>query len=123
LSNDLRTLCEESGVAARLSLSLVPVDPSAASLSRAQGDDGLGMALHGGEDYQLLVAVPPAHLPELQQLAANWEIQLTDVGEFAPGPPGLSVKFGEALRRLKPRSHDHFALPHRERRQDPSREA
>jgi thiamine-monophosphate kinase len=99
------------------------VDPAAARLEKEGGDNAFSLALHGGEDYQLLVAVPPAHLAELKQLAATWEIQLTDVGEFAPGPPGLSVKFGEALRRLKPRSHDHFALPHRERRQDPTREA
>jgi len=123
LSGDLLTLCQESDVSAWVDASALPVDPAAARLEKEGGDNGFSLALHGGEDYQLLLAVPPARLAELRQLAATWEIQVTDVGEFAPGPPGLSVKFGEALRRLKPRSHDHFALPHRERRQDPSREA
>jgi thiamine-monophosphate kinase len=123
LSGDLLTLCEESDVSAWVDASAIPVDPAAARLEKEGGDNGFSLALHGGEDYELLLAVPPAKLDPLTQLAAAWNVQLTDVGEFTPGPPGVSVKFGESFRRLKPRSHDHFALPHRERRQDPSREA
>jgi thiamine-monophosphate kinase len=123
LSGDLLALCQESDVSAWVDASALPVDPAAARLEKEGGDNGFSLALHGGEDYQLLLAVAPARLDELSQLAATWEVQVTDVGEFAPGPPGLSVKFGETLRRLKPRSHDHFAPPNRERRQDPSRGA
>jgi thiamine-monophosphate kinase len=123
LSGDLLALCEASEVAAWLDASAIPVDPAAARLEKEGGDNGFSLALHGGEDYQLLLAVPPAQVPALREQAGAWEVRLTDVGEFTPGPPGVSVKFGEALRRLKPRSHDHFALPQRERRQDPTREA
>jgi thiamine-monophosphate kinase len=123
LSGDLLTLCEESDVSAWIEASAIPVDPAAARLEKEGGDNGFSLALHGGEDYQLLLAVPPSRLPELKELAGPWDVQVTDVGEFTPGPPTVSVKFGEALRRLKPRSHDHFALPHRERRQDPTRGA
>jgi thiamine-monophosphate kinase len=108
LSNDLRTLCEESGVAARLSLSLVPVDPSAASLSRAQGDDGLGMALHGGEDYQLLVAVPRERYPEVAGLGQVWNIPITAVGEFVEGAPDVLVDLGGKVESLAPGAHEHF---------------
>jgi thiamine-monophosphate kinase len=123
LSGDLLALCQESEVSAWLEASALPVDPAAARLEKDGGDNGFSLALHGGEDYQLLLAVPPDSLPQLRQLAGPWEVTLTEVGEFGPGPPGLAVKFGDALRRLKPRSHDHFAVPSRERRQDPTREA
>jgi thiamine-monophosphate kinase len=124
LSGDLLTLCQESEVSAWVDGSALPVDPAAVRLEReGGGDNGFSLALHGGEDYQLLLAVPPASLDGLKRLAGAWKVQVTEVGEFAAGPAGLSVRFGDALRRLRPQSHDHFAPPSRERRQDPTREA
>src|SRR6185503_10450859 len=89
----------------------VPADPRAAALEKDGGRDGFSLALHGGEDYQLLLAVPPDRLDALRDLAQVWALPVTAVGEFAAGPPGVSLKFGDALRRLKPRAHDHFAGP------------
>ena len=121
LSGDLAWMCEESRVSAWVDSSSIPVEPSAARLEREGGDNGFSLALHGGEDYQLLLAVPPPHWDALRDVAAVWDVPVTAVGEFAPGPPGVSVKFGEALRRLRPGAHDHFANPVREERRDPLR--
>lgn len=49
LSTDLTHLCEESGVAAVLEQSLLPIH----ALAREE-PDGLQLALNGGEDYELL---------------------------------------------------------------------
>jgi thiamine-monophosphate kinase len=108
LSGDLLTLCHESDVSAWIDAATVPVDPCAAQLEKEGGVDGFSLALHGGEDYQLLLAVPPDQLDALKDVAVVWDLRITAVGEFAPGPPGLSMKFGDALRRLRPKSHDHF---------------
>jgi thiamine-monophosphate kinase len=110
LSGDLLTLCEASGVSAWLDPDRVPADPRAAALEKEGGRDGFSLALHGGEDYQLLLAVAPDRLDALRDLAQVWELPVTVVGEFAAGPPGVSLKFGDALRRLKPKAHDHFAV-------------
>jgi thiamine-monophosphate kinase len=123
LSGDLAWMCEESQLSAWVDSSSVPVEPSAARLEREGGDNGFSLALHGGEDYQLLLAVPPSAWDALRDVAAVWEVPVTAVGEFAPGPPAVSVKFGEALRRLRPGAHDHFASPAREQRRDPLRGA
>jgi thiamine-monophosphate kinase len=123
LSGDLLTLCQESGVSAWIDSSALPVDPCAAQLEREGGGDGFSMALHGGEDYQMLLAVPPDAMDRLRDVAVVWDLPVTAVGEFAAGPPGISLKFGEALKRLRPRSHDHFKDPGRGRRKDPTREA
>lgn len=121
LSGDLAWMCEESQVSAWIDSSSVPVESSAARLEREGGDNGFSLALHGGEDYQLLLAVAPSAWDALQGVAGVWDVPVTAVGEFAPGPPGVSVKFGESLRRLRPRGHDHFATPAREERRDPLR--
>jgi thiamine-monophosphate kinase len=111
LSGDLLALCEASGVSAWIVADRLPVDPHAAALEREGGPDGFSLALHGGEDYQLLLAVPGDRLESLRDLALVWSLPLTVVGEFAAGPPGLSLRFGDTLRRLKPRAHDHFGAP------------
>jgi thiamine-monophosphate kinase len=123
LSGDLLNLCLESDVGAWIDSSAVPVDPSAARLENEGGENGFSLALHGGEDYEMLLAVPPENLEALQKLALIWEVPRTVIGEFEAGPPKASVKFGDSLKSLKPQSHDHFVDPLRERRSDPTRSA
>jgi thiamine-monophosphate kinase len=109
LSGDLFELCRESGVCAWLDPSALPLDAHAARLERAQGGDPLALGLHGGEDYQQLLAVPPDNLDALRDVAAVWELPLAAIGEFAAGPPALWLKHGERLTPLPPDSHQHFA--------------
>jgi thiamine-monophosphate kinase len=65
LSTDLRHICEASGVAAEIDESALPIHPLATQAER----DGwipsaLGLALHGGEDYEILfTARQNAHIP------------------------------------------------------------
>jgi thiamine-monophosphate kinase len=109
LSGDLLSLCEESDLSAWVEPDWLPVDPCAAALEKEAGGDAFSLALHGGEDYQILMAVPPERVHALREVASVWSVTLSVVGQFAPGPPGLSLRFGEAMRKLRPKSHDHFA--------------
>jgi thiamine-monophosphate kinase len=86
LSSDVRRLCEESGLGVSLTSNTIPVDSAAQGLARAQGGDALGLALHGGEDYQLLVAVPRERYEELAELGKVWNIPIAAIGEFTAGP-------------------------------------
>jgi thiamine-monophosphate kinase len=122
LSGDLLTLCHESDVSAWIDSATLPVDPCAAQLEKEGGADGFSLAMHGGEDYGLLMAIPPGAFDALKDMAVVWDLPVTAVGEFAAGPPGVSMKFGDALRRLRPKSHDHFKDPGT-RKADPSAEA
>ena len=56
LSTDLRHICDESHVGAHV---------EAGALPKTEGDDALRLALHGGEDYELLFTVPPAQAKKL----------------------------------------------------------
>jgi thiamine-monophosphate kinase len=55
LSTDLDHLCEESGLRAEVDAAALPVHALAVEAERrGWTDSGLGLALHGGEDYELL---------------------------------------------------------------------
>jgi thiamine-monophosphate kinase len=63
LASDARRLAEASGVG--VEIADVPIAPEAARVAAARGWDAQTMTLHGGEDYELLVAVPPGVETEL----------------------------------------------------------
>jgi thiamine-monophosphate kinase len=65
LASDLRRLCEASGVGAELEATRVPISDEAKRLAgQGAGRSALERALFDGEDFELLVAVPPALLGE-----------------------------------------------------------
>jgi len=59
LSTDLLHVCEESGLAAELDAAAIPIHPLAL---QAESDgwvpSAIALALHGGEDYELLFTAP-----------------------------------------------------------------
>jgi thiamine-monophosphate kinase len=109
LSSDLRRVCEESGVGARVLADLIPVDAAAQGLARAQGGDAFPLALHGGEDYQLLIAVPPERIEDVVELGRVWNMPMTAVGEFTEGSGiVLEQSGGRGVMPLVPAGYDHF---------------
>lgn len=75
LLQDLGHLLAASGVGAELQLERVPLDPGAAA-----ADNGLEMALGGGDDYQLCFTLPSAHAAGLEVAAARWVDQPVRIG-------------------------------------------
>ena len=108
LSTDLFEMCTQSGVAAVVERALLPVDPKAAGLARASGGDPSELALHGGEDYQLLLAIAPEALEEARELSRVFGAELTPVGSFVEGEPALRLRDASGERPLVPGGHDHF---------------
>ncbi len=59
LSTDLLHVCEESGLAAEIDAAAIPVHPLARQAENNEWvPSALGLALHGGEDYELLFTAP-----------------------------------------------------------------
>jgi thiamine-monophosphate kinase len=58
LASDVRRLTEASGVGAEIDIERVPVAPEARRVAEARGWDVEQIVLGGGEDYELLVALP-----------------------------------------------------------------
>ena len=108
LSGDLATLCGESAVSALVRASRLPLGPT---LEKQGGGDPLLHALHGGEDYELLLAVDPAHVSGLQDLARVHGVDVVAVGALAEGPPAVWLDAAEGRVPLPPHAHQHFAPP------------
>ena len=85
LSGDLLQLCEASGLAAWIDRRGAAGRPDAAVVARAGGRDVADLALHGGEDYQLLLAVPPHRVAAARELALVWGVALTEIGAVRSG--------------------------------------
>jgi thiamine-monophosphate kinase len=83
LSTDLPRLCKASGVGARLIAADIPCVEIPAGLQKLlpkRDLDPLQMALHGGEDYELLFTVPARKVKHLREAPEFSE--LTAVGEI-----------------------------------------
>ncbi len=78
LVQDLGHLCRAAGLAATIDAPLVPLSAPA----RAAGPDWLPTCLTGGDDYEVLMAVPPSREPTL--LAAAAGLPVTRIGRFRP---------------------------------------
>ncbi len=110
LSIDLIRLCAENDIGALIDPLAVPVDPAVAMIERARGGDPLPLALHGGEDYQLLLAVSPETIDAVREMAFVWDLPITVIGQFVVGAPVVSVQVGEWIEPLKAQGYDHFGF-------------
>jgi thiamine-monophosphate kinase len=99
LSTDLAHLCEESGVGAEIEAALIP----RASVGRPAREVDLDLALHGGEDYELLFTSPPGkRLPS--QIAG---VALTHIGDITRSSKIL-LRDANGAHELKPQGWEHF---------------
>jgi thiamine-monophosphate kinase len=83
LVQDLGHLCRAGNLRAEIEAAAVPLSDAA----RAAGPDWLTTCLTGGDDYELLLAVPPDREQALQAAGAAASLSLTRIGHFRPGIP------------------------------------
>jgi thiamine-monophosphate kinase len=100
LSTDLAHICEESGVGAELQAEAVP----RARVGRPSREVDLELALHGGEDYELLFTAPPRkRIPS--QIAS---VPVTRIGEVTRGSKIWLTNGCGVKRELKAQGWEHF---------------
>jgi thiamine-monophosphate kinase len=111
LSMDLPRMCAASGVGAEIHAADLPVFPE----SRLWGCDPVELALHGGEDFELLFSVPrskgrifeekyPSHFPRITRIGS----MTRDAGKI------WMLEQGKSRRPLLEHGYDHFS--HRARK-------
>ena len=88
LVQDLGHLCRASGLAAEIEAARVPLSDAA----RVAGPGWLARCLTGGDDYELLLAVPPERECALVAAAREAEVAVSQVGAFRDGSPGVLVR-------------------------------
>ena len=104
-ARDLHRLCRASGTGASVEREALPVDSGLATLPDLEADP-LDLALHGGEDYGLLFAVPPDRVPALGKVAARFAVRR--VGRL-DATSKLVLSEGGVFAPLRDLGFDHFA--------------
>lgn len=105
LSTDLDRMMRASGTGARIALERLPVPARTLLLGRL-GLDPVELALHGGEDYELLFAVPARFAPRLPKRVHG--VALHEIGEVTAGNSIELVQANRPAGRLEPRGWDPF---------------
>jgi thiamine-monophosphate kinase len=104
LGVDLLSLFAASGCGAELQLDKIPISQAAREMAARTGRTPLEHAMEDGEDFELLLAIPPAEVP---RLPAEWEgVSLTVIGQFT-SRTGLWAREGSRVRQIPPKGYTH----------------
>lgn len=99
LARDLRLLCDASGCGARIDVAKLPISTAARRLASPRGRSALEHALHDGEDYELLAALPRRALASIKDEPALEGA--VEIGEIVSADRGIELQDGETTRRLE----------------------
>ncbi|GIX02351.1 MAG: hypothetical protein KatS3mg112_1288 [Thermogutta sp.] len=108
LALDLWRLTQESQCGAVIHADSVPISEAAYRIVKQEKSKQkpLDRALYDGEDFELILAVPPA---EAQRMLKDQplSVKLTDIGEFVP-EKGLWLEKGKKRTALQPKGYEHI---------------
>ena len=99
LAADVQHLAAASNCAAEIELERIPVGAGVAEEAARSGKGAEAFAAEGGEDYELLVALPPDAAPPLL------DVKLTEVGRLVAGS---GVTYTQRAARVTLQGFQHF---------------
>ncbi|QWG15510.1 thiamine-phosphate kinase [Bradyrhizobium sediminis] len=108
LAGDLAKLCGASAVSATIDAPSIPLSAPAAALL-ARGTIGIGTIVAGGDDYEILCAIPENRIEAFVAAAGQAGVAVASIGTVIAGPS--APKFLDAQGReiaLKHLSYSHF---------------
>jgi len=106
LSSDAAHLCEESSVGALLDSSAIPINQEVSKLCGRRALDPLMLALHGGEDFELLFTVRPDDVVRLPKRVDG--VSISRIGEVTDQPGQIRVAEKNRVWDLRPEGFEHF---------------
>jgi thiamine-monophosphate kinase len=106
LSSDIAHLCEESNVGALIDSSSLPIDQDVSTLCGRRALDPLMLALHGGEDFELLFTVRPDDVARLPQRVDG--VAVSRIGEVTDQAGTIRISEKNRVWDLQPKGFQHF---------------
>jgi len=106
LSSDLHHLCAESNVGATIDAASLPLDEHAVQLCGRRALDPLALALHGGEDFELLFTVAPKNVSRLPKFVDG--VPISHIGEIGDAAGSVRVSEQSRVWELAPQGFEHF---------------
>jgi len=117
LAADAGHVAAASGVRLAIEADSLPLARGVAEVAAAASLDPLRLAVSGGEDYELLAALPAETLADASaRVGSAGEVALAPIGEVAEGE-GAEIRLPRGGR-LEATGYDHFAEPSRESRSE-----
>lgn len=105
---DLEHILQASGCDALLDQSALPLSDVARQLV-GEHPEWLDLVLGGGEDYELLFAVPPPQVAAVTALAVRLDLQVTVIGGLSAGSGAMRMRRTDGqVRPLHVSGYDHF---------------
>ena len=109
LGSDAVHLAAASGVRLEIDLERLPIQAGVDDVASASDGEALDLAAGGGEDYELLAALPAARLAEARRRVTAEGGMLTEIGAVAAGSGvRLTDRKGQAR---SPAGYDQLAAP------------
>jgi thiamine-monophosphate kinase len=106
LSSDIGHLCADGTVGALIDASALPIDRDVSTLCGRRALDPLMLALHGGEDFELLFAVRPDDVARLPRKVDG--VPVTRIGQITEVAGQIRITEKNRVWDLKPGGFDHF---------------
>ncbi len=106
LVGDLAKLARASGVAAEIDVTRVPVS-DAARAALAADAALIDTILTGGDDYEILLTLPPQRLDAFRAAAQQAGVPVGEIGRVTAGQGARFMRDGKALAFARP-SYSHF---------------
>jgi thiamine-monophosphate kinase len=107
LGVDAGRLARASGVRIVIEGDRLPVSAALLSFGAMEECDPIELMLAGGDDYELLFAVPPDAGPRLRIQAERLGVRVTRIGRIEAGE-GAVMRAGGSERDISGLGHDHF---------------
>jgi len=106
LSSDLHHLCAESNAGALVEADAIPLDEDVKHLCGRRALDPLMLALHGGEDFELLFTVAPENVSRLPKRVDG--VAISHIGEINDQTATVTIREKNHEWNLLPGGFEHF---------------
>jgi thiamine-monophosphate kinase len=105
-----KTLCEQSEVGLELAGERLPVSDNLKEVSEKAGRDPLEFILYGGEDYELIIAMPEMEYNGIKdEYMKLFHSPLYCIGKFNERKNEIILKYNNSDKILNDRSFKHFS--------------
>ena len=106
LSSDIHHLCDESRVGALVESARIPRNEHVTALCGRRALDPLMLALHGGEDFELLFTVRPGDVARLPSRVDG--VPISYVGDIVEESGKIQIIEKDRIWNLEPGGFEHF---------------
>ncbi len=110
LALELEEFTRFGGIGATIWTDKLPIDEATLTIAKRFSASPVDVALYGGEDYELLAAVPPSRVAEVQEVSKECGVAMTEIGMVTETAGIRIAPFGGQEEIIHGYGFNHFAM-------------